>query len=113
MAFGFLIPVAKFVLRAVVGEVLGAEKLFGAGKGDEKLDAVAKSVSELIDSRFDLDKVGDIAEDIVTLVNAVVETLNALGLLDDEPGLDVDYAVLVPAVRNIFVSIATLADAIR
>ena len=41
MAFGFVKKVLKVVLRAVLGEVLNAEKLFGAGRGEEKLEAAA------------------------------------------------------------------------
>jgi hypothetical protein len=112
MGFGFLIPIAKVALRAVLGEVLGAEKLFGAGKGVEKNEKAVKGVSDVLSGKFDLDKVAGAIDEVVALVNAVVEALNALGLLDDEPGLDVDYNRLIPAVKAVFSAIADLADAL-
>jgi hypothetical protein len=112
MGFQFLIPIAKVALRAVLGEVLDAEKLFGAGKGEEKKDAAVNGVSVALEGKFDFDKVVGAFDEIVALVNAVVEVLNALGLLDDEPGLDVDYNRLIPAVKAVFSAIAELTSAL-
>ncbi len=112
MAFAFLIPIAKIALKAVLGEVLGAEKKFGAGKGSEKLDAATTGVQDVLGGSFDLNKVIGAIDDIVSLVNAVVEVLSSLGLLDDKPGLSVDYARLIPAVKAVFSALAELADAL-
>jgi hypothetical protein len=112
MAFGFLITIAKVILRAVVGEVFGAEKALGAGSGNEKLDIAVSGVSELLGGKFGLEKVANAIDEIVDLVNAVVEAFNALGMLDDEPGLDVDYNRLIPAVKSVFSALAALADAL-
>jgi hypothetical protein len=50
--------------------------------------------------------------DIEQLVDAVVEFLNSLGLLDDKPGVEVDYGRLVPAAINLFTMLASIAGAI-
>ena len=46
------------------------------------------------------------------MINSVVEVLNSLGLLDKDPGLDIDWNRLVPAVKGVFEAVAELVDAI-
>lgn len=112
MAFGFVKKVLKVVLRAVLGEVLNAEKLFGAGRGEEKLEAAASGVRSALVDVLDSDKVVEIFDFIISLINSVVEVLNSLGLLDKDPGLDIDWNRLVPAVKGVFEAVAELVDAI-
>lgn len=112
MGFGFLLPVAKFVLRTVIGEVLSAEKLFGAGKGPEKLEEATGNIKELLSAKFSLENVLGAIDEVVELVESVVDLGNALGLLDDEPGLDVDYTALVAAFKRTFLAVSALADAL-
>jgi hypothetical protein len=111
MSFAFLIPIAKIALRAVVGEVLSVEKIFGAGKGAEKKDEAVKGVSDTLESQG-FSKIADALDEVAALIEAVVEVLNALGMLDDEPGLDVDYNRLIPAAKSVFSAVADLADAL-
>ncbi len=110
--FGFLIPVAKFALKAVIGEVLNSEKFFGAGKGEDKLDQTLTNVNAILGGKFDLTKVVLAADEVVDLVESVVAIGNALGVLDDKPGLDVDYDKLVPALKDLFTALAELSDAL-
>lgn len=112
MAFGFLLPVAKFILRAVVGEVLNSESFFGHDKGTEKLDQTKTNLETILGSEFDLAKVILAVDEIVALVEAVVEVGNSLGILDDKPGLDVDYNRLIPALKDVFSGLADLSDAL-
>ena len=112
MGFAFLIPIAKVALRAVLGGVLNAESLFGAGKGDEKKESAVEAASALLSGNFDLEQVAGAVDEVVALVRSVVEVLNALGLLDDKPGLDVDYNRLIPALQEVFTDVADLADAL-
>ncbi len=88
----------KLVFGVVLPGVFEAEANNGSGKGEEKLKEVLDKVTKVPFSLpEDLD-IEEVAGDVKELVNAVVDVLNALGVLDDEPGIDVDLADLIPAV---------------
>jgi hypothetical protein len=113
MGFAFLIPIAKIALRAILGEVLNSEKIFGAGRGDEKLEAASDGVGAELANAFGLEKVANALDEIRALIVAVVDVLNALGMLDEEPGLDVDYGKLIPALKVAFSAVADLVEALQ
>lgn len=107
-------PVAKFILMKVVKEIFAAEFLFG-GKtseadtetGKKKLELASTNVrAAFINKRITVEP-----KEIVKLVQEVVDLLNALGVFDDDPGLNFsDLGKLFEEGKDVFEAIMDLID---
>lgn len=109
--FGFLWRAgAKVLLRNIVGEVFKAESL-GPGNGKEKnILAVSNVTATLAENATFLDKLPYLIPLIKPAVDAVVDLLNSIGLLDDEPGLDVDVTHLIASSGVLLSLMKEIAD---
>jgi hypothetical protein len=106
-------PVGIIVLKTVVREVFSAEDMYGDKSGKNKLGYVLDAVDTVLS---DSDEYGgeyskNITVDLVEFINAVVEILNQLGLLDDEPGADI--ADINELIKSVFKAIKEAGDVLR
>ena len=100
----------KFLLRNIVGEVFKAESL-GPGTGKEKnVLAVSNVTAALAQNATFLDKLPYLIPLVKPAVDAVVDLLNSIGLLDDEPGLDVDVTHLIASSGALLSIMKEIAD---
>ena len=100
-------PAIRFAVGLVFKEVFKAEKLFGSGRGAEKLQTVVEAILK----SFDADGVEVEPDEIIKVVNAVVQLLNTIGMFDDEPGLKFDsITAIIDEVIAIVEAIADLLD---
>jgi hypothetical protein len=87
--------------------------MYGDNSGKHKLGYVLDAVDTVLS---DSDEYGgeyskNITVDLVEFINAVVEILNQLGLLDDEPGADI--ADINELIKSVFKAIKEAGDVLR
>jgi hypothetical protein len=111
--FGFFKPLVKVVLSAVVGSVFKAENLFGSGNGHVKAPYALTDVTNqlLAAPSIDSSRVPEAAEAIKGLIDAIVGVLNAIGALDDQPGLKLDLDAILPAGKAAYNAVLGVVDA--
>ena len=105
-----IVDVAKKVLKFTVGAVLSAERDAGAGNGASKRAMAVSEVSDSVDSLGIIEDIKAVTDNLSDLVDAVVQVLNALGMLDDKPGLEVNFPELISGAQAVFVVVSRISD---
>ena len=107
MGFAFLAQLGKVALSAVLGSVFKAETFLGSGAGETKKAYALTDVSNTLIANplVPTAKVPEAAEAIKMLIDGVVGVLNAVGLFDDKPGLELNFTTLIPAAQAAYEAI--------
>ncbi|MHC4701342.1 MAG: hypothetical protein ACYTFQ_12315 [Planctomycetota bacterium] len=108
---GFLTKLGSPVVVAIVGkvvrEIFKAEFSFGKGHGALKLVQVVNYIKAAIKGEHEINVDED---EIVKIVEKTVGILNAIGLLDDKPGTNVDLGKLLAAIGGVVEAVAELVE---
>lgn len=106
-----ILKVVRFIVSTgVLNSIFGAEASHGKGKGDDKLSEVLGGLGSLGNVIKPGVSGSDLAEAAKELIESLVDVLNALGILDNTPGYDIDLKKIVPAAVRLVKAVQLVAD---